>query len=305
MWVDPNIRRKGSIVKENALAEHHKNDVFPLFSLFEINITGMCNRYCEFCPRSDRSVFPSKNEYISIGLYKKIMKELEELAYDGIIAFSGFSEPLFHKDIYELISLAHKSCTKSRIELYTNGDLLNVDKLVKLFDAGLTSIHISLYDDPEQIERFLIMRNKAGIKVEQFILRERFLPKEKGYGLTISNRAGMVNFQKLGMKRLSRPLKSKCYYPFYMMFVDYTGEVIICSHDWGKKLIAGNLKRESVVEVWTGRIMNNVRKKLAVEDRGFSPCNECDVKGTFMGGEHFKQWQKCYKNNIVKETAES
>ena len=71
------------------------------------------------------------------------MKELEELAYDGIIAFSGFSEPLFHKDIYELISLAHKSCTKSRIELYTNGDLLNVDKLVKLFDAG-SHLYISV-----------------------------------------------------------------------------------------------------------------------------------------------------------------
>ena len=68
---------------------------------------------------------------------------------------------------------------KSRKELYTNGDLLNVDKLVKLFEAGLTSIHISLYDDPEQIERFLIMRNKAGIKVEQFILRERFYLRRK------------------------------------------------------------------------------------------------------------------------------
>lgn len=305
MWVDPNIRRKGSIVKENILVEHHKSDAFPLFSLFEINITGMCNRYCEFCPRSDKNVFPNKNEYMSLNLYEKIMKELEELMYDGIIAFSGFSEPLFHKDIYEFISLARKSCTKSRIELYTNGDLLNVDKLVKLFDAGLTSIHISLYDNPEQIERFLIMRNKAGVKVEQFILRERFLPKEKGYGLTISNRAGMVNFQKLGMKPLSGPLKSKCYYPFYMMFVDYTGEVIICSHDWGKKLIAGNLGKASVVDVWTGRIMNHVRKKLAVEDRGFSPCNECDVKGTFIGREHFKKWQKFYKYNIVKETAES
>lgn len=300
MWVDPNIKRKGSIVKDNALAEHHKNDVFHLFSLFEVNITGMCNRFCEFCPRSDRSVFPSKNEYISIGLYKKIMKELEELAYDGIIAFSGFSEPLFHKDIYELISLAHKSCTKSRIELYTNGDLLNVDKLVKLFDAGLTSIHISLYDDPEQIERFLIMRNKAGIKVEQFILRERFLPKEKGYGLTISNRAGMVNFQKLGMKRLSRPLKSKCYYPFYMMFVDYTGEVIICSHDWGKRFIAGNLNKDSILEIWTGKPMQHIRYRLGNADRNFCPCNACDVKGTLIGADHFQRWKKYYKRVVIE-----
>lgn len=305
MWVDPNIKRKGLIVKEHIKAKHHKRDVLPLFSLFEINITGRCNRFCEFCPRSDRNVFPNKNEDISMELYKKIMEELRELIYDGIIAFSGFSEPLFHKDIYDLISLARKSCTKSRIELYTNGDLLDVDQLVRLFGSGLTSIHISMYDGPEQIEKFSIMRDAAGIRSEQFILRERFLTQDEGYGLTISNRAGMVNFQKLGMKRLNEPLKSKCYYPFYMMFVDYTGDVIICSHDWGKKLIAGNLKKKSVVEVWTGRIMNNVRKNLAMEDRGFSPCNECDVKGTFMGREHFKKWQECYKNNTVKETVES
>ncbi|MBI5402024.1 MAG: SPASM domain-containing protein [Ignavibacteriae bacterium] len=284
------------------MAEQHKSDAFPLFSLFEINITGMCNRFCEFCPRSDKNVFPNKSEYMSLKLYEKVIKELNELAYDGIIAFSGFSEPLFHKDIYEIISLARKSCAKSRIELYTNGDLLNVKKLAELFNSGCTSIHISLYDGPEQIEKFLSMRDMAGIKDEQFIIRERFLPKKDGYGLTISNRAGLVNFQKLGMKRLNMPFKSKCYYPFYMMFVDYTGEVIICSHDWGKKLIAGNLREESIVEVWTSKTMRSVRDRLDKEDRNFSPCNECDVKGTFMGGEHFKKWQEYYKNMDSKSS---
>ena len=37
-----------------------------------------------------------------------------------------------------------------------------------------------------------------------------------------------------------------------MMFVDYTGEVIICSHDWGKRFIAGNLNKDSILEIWTG-----------------------------------------------------
>lgn len=294
MWIDPNIKRKGSIVKEHILAEHHKGDAFPLFSLFEINITGMCNRFCEFCPRSNKKKFPNKNEYISMELYKKITDELRKLEYDGIIAFSGFSEPLFHKEIYKIISIARKSCNKSRIELYTNGDLLNVSKLKELFAAGLTSIHISMYDGPEQIEKFQIMRDLAGINAECCILRERFLSKEDGYGLTISNRAGMIDFQKLGMDRLNKPIKNKCYYPFYMMFVDYTGEVIICSHDWGKKLIVGDLKADSVVKVWTNSLMHLARKRLDRGDRQFSPCNECDVKGILIGRDHYQKWKKYY-----------
>jgi radical SAM protein with 4Fe4S-binding SPASM domain len=228
-------------------------------------------------------------------LYKKMMRELNDLSYDGIIAYSGFSEPLFHKDLNELISIARESCSESRLELYTNGDLLNVEKLIKLFNSGLTSIHISLYDGPEQMERFLTICDKIGLKAEQFVLRERFLPKEKGYGLTLSNRAGMIDFKKLGMRRLNEPLKNKCFYPFYMMFIDYTGEVILCSHDWGKKLVVGNLNNESILEVWTGSSMNNIRKRLGNRDREFSPCNECDVKGTYIGREHFTKWQEFYK----------
>ena len=43
------------------------------------------------------------------------------------------------------------------------------------------------------------------------------------------------------------------------------------------------------------------RKKLAQADRGFSPCNVCDVKGTLMGKEHFAQWQKHYGEEAETE----
>lgn len=297
MWIDPNVKRKGSIVSKNILSEHHQNNSFPLFSLFEINVSGMCNRFCEFCPRADQRIFPNKNEYMSMELYKKLMSELSGMNYDGIIAYSGFSEPLFHKEICEFLSIARRACPESRLELYTNGDLLNAGKVKKLFECGLSSIHISLYDGPEQIVKFTEMRDKAAIKEEQFILRERYLSKEEGYGLTLSNRSGMIDFEKLGRQRLNEPLKSECFYPFYMMFVDYTGEVLLCSHDWGKRLVAGNLNSESITAVWTGKTMNGVRARLAGKDRGFRPCNECDVHGTYMGRDHFEKWQKSRHSN--------
>jgi len=84
------------------------------------------------------------------------------------------------------------------------------------------------------------------------------------------------------------------------MMIDYTGEVLLCSHDWGKKLIAGYLDKESLIKIWTGSILTDVRKRLGSGDRNHSPCNNCDVLGTRQGGNHFKAWKKHYENSNNK-----
>ena len=74
--------------------------------------------------------------------------------------------------------------------------------------------------------------------------------------------------------------------------MDYTGEVLICSHDWGKKMVVGNLKNEKFIDIWLNQKFNFARKKLFNSNRNFQPCNKCDVEGTFMGVEHSKVWEK-------------
>ena len=74
--------------------------------------------------------------------------------------------------------------------------------------------------------------------------------------------------------------------------MDYTGEVLICSHDWGKKLIVGNLNKENFIDIWSNQKFMLARKKLSKADRNFDPCDKCDVTGTFMGHEHLKAWKK-------------
>ena len=32
----------------------------------------------------------------------------------------------------------------------------------------------------------------------------------------------------------------------------FNGDVLMCPHDWGKKLIVGNLKKESFIDILTG-----------------------------------------------------
>ncbi len=46
---------------------------------------------------------------------------------------------------------------------------------------------------------------------------------------------------------LKEPLKRPCYYPHYTFFMDYTGEVLVCSHDWGKKIGSGQFKKMKIL----------------------------------------------------------
>ena len=67
-FFDPQIE-----VKEQAVAERLQflpNSEIPLPSEVEISESGMCNRKCSFCPRSDPD-YDHRNEFISYELHKK------------------------------------------------------------------------------------------------------------------------------------------------------------------------------------------------------------------------------------------
>ena len=101
------------------------------------------------------------------------MRDLEQLDYSGTILYSGFCEPFLHKQLDQLIILSKKYCKKARVECVTNGDLVTVEKLRWLFDAGLDTLLISMYDGPEQEGHFRELSDQAGLREEQVILRVR------------------------------------------------------------------------------------------------------------------------------------
>ena len=89
--------------------------------------------------------------------------------------------------------------------------------------------------------------------------------------------------------------KKPCFYPSYTFFMDYNGDVLMCSHDWGKKNILGNLNTSSFIEIWTSHLSEVSRKSLLKGNRNFSPCNVCDVQGNLIGKQHGTAWKKHYE----------
>ncbi len=288
-FFDTNIDRKSSISDKNLV--FFKDTNIPMPSVIEISNSGMCNRKCSFCPRSDPN-YDHVNEFIDQNLHDKIYDELKSYSYSGSIIYSGFVEPLLDKRIYKHIKDIREKLPKANLEIITNGDPLNDKRALKLFEAGVSVLLISVYDGPKEAESFLKMMKRINIDKSRYVIRNRYYGEDKDFGITLSNRAGNLNNAEFKIEPLKESLKMKCTYPSYTFFIDYNGDVLMCSHDWGKKMIMGNVKNNSIKDIWTSKKFDFARKKLSNADRNFSPCNVCDVKGTLIGNKHAEQWSK-------------
>ena len=289
MFIDKNISRKSKVV--NSSIQFYNGTDIPLMSVVEISDSGTCNRKCSFCPRSDPD-YKDIKEFISEKLHNKIFTELNSYGYSGMIIYSGYVEPLLNKNIYRNVAFARKSLPNSKIEIITNGDVLNVKRLKKLFEAGLSTLLISVYDGPEDMIKFQKLVDEAKLLPSQYVIRNRYMPPEDDFGLTISNRSGMLKNAIHKRPATIEPLKAVCTYPAYTFFIDYNGDVQMCSHDWGKKYILGNVSKQSIIDIWCNKKFDLARKNLLSGNRKFSPCYKCDVSGKLIGEIHGATWKE-------------
>ena len=281
-FIDTNIINKSKTVEDKIQLIEHKGKMLPLPTEIEISESGTCNRTCSFCPRSDPK-FEDKKEFISNKLHEKMCIELKELNYKGTVRFSGFIEPMLDKNIYNLISMVRNYIPESNIEMVTNGDPLNLARLKKLFNSGLNRILISAYDGKEEAEKLDDLCKRANLTEREFIVRHRYLSEDDDFGITLSNRSGLMENAEFKIETLKEPMKKPCYIPSYTFFLDYQGDVLMCPHDWGKKIILGDLNKEKLLDIWFNNKSMQVRKMLNKANRNFTPCNVCDVEGTLMG----------------------
>ena len=287
VFLDPSIPRKRQIISDR-YKELEGAVVLP--GVVEISESGTCNRTCAFCPRSDPA-YPDVKEFIEPGLLEKLARQLGECGFGGLIIFSGFAEPLLDKKIFEKLALTKSILPASRIELITNGDTLTPSVIGRLMESGLTTLLISVYDGPEDAERFAKMcKEDAGLEDDQYVIRNRFLPPEQDYGITMSNRGGMMDTTEHVRPALTEQLSETCYYPSYMFFMDYQGDVLLCSHDWGKKFVCGNILQSDIFSIWTNERMAEARQKLSSCNRNLSSCEKCNVVGELIGKESFSAW---------------
>jgi radical SAM protein with 4Fe4S-binding SPASM domain len=255
------------------------NQILKLPNWIELSVIDSCNRACNFCPKSDKDNYPNQPLEMSKQVYTKLFHELEYYSWKGAIMICGYGEPLLYKDIYNLISqLSKLDC---EIKLVTNGDFLNEQFIVDLFNYGLTTMYVSLYDDNNQVDYYHNLFKQVGIKNSKYELRERW----ERFG-TITNRGGSIENTNC--------LQQSCYYPCYFTMIDWNGDVLICPQDWRKKVKFGNINNQSLNGIWTSNYYNSFRKNLLLNGRNKAPCKFCDTHGMKKGENEASLWGEYY-----------
>ena len=96
---------------------------------------------------------------------------------------------LYYKDISYIVK---KLSNVSKVEIITNGDVLSSKRLQELYLAKVSKVLVSMYDGPDQIEKFKEMTKKANVPDDLVILRDRWYDKYNDFGVKLTNRAGTI-----------------------------------------------------------------------------------------------------------------
>tara|TARA_A100001011_G_C14305929_1_gene843121 strand:- start:630 stop:1496 length:867 start_codon:yes stop_codon:yes gene_type:complete len=281
-------------IKKNLERRSKGVDVLELYkdipkpTWVELSLIDVCNRKCVFCPKSNEDIAPDTYQQMSRQIIDKIHDQLSEMNFSGTISLCGYGEPLLHKDINYIVK---KLSNISKVEVITNGDPLTPKKLQELYLSKVSKVLVSMYDGPEQIEKFEKISRQANVPKEILILRDRWYDKYNDFGVKLTNRAGTIiegEQEKLGKYK-------KCYYPTYQFLIDWNGSVFLCPQDWQRRVSMGNMMQENLFKIWTGKIISKFRKNLVQGKRCDNPCTKCNADGTLLGVNHAKKWKAIYK----------
>jgi len=104
-----------------------------------IEPTNRCNLECRTCMRN---IWDEPLGQMDSSTFTRILEGLGNISPPPKIFFGGIGEPLAHPRIAEMVGQAKK--IGSSVELITNGTLLTPDMSLRLLDAGLNMLWVSL-----------------------------------------------------------------------------------------------------------------------------------------------------------------
>ena len=269
-WNNSEDNIKLQIEAVNKLVEEYSNKE-NLFNHVEIETINRCNGGCSFCPVSAKKD-PRKFVYMEEELFRKIITELGELNYDGIIALFSNNEPFLDDRIIEFHKYAREKLPQAHFVLFTNGTLLTLDKFIEIIDY-LDELVIDNYN--QNLE--LIQNNKKIVQYceEHGALRNKVTVVIRKVDEVLSTRGGAAP----NARKVTYP-NAKCILPFKQLIIRPDGKVSLCCNDPLGKCTLGDLTKESILEVWMGRKFKEVRKTLSIGRGEWKHCEHCDVFST-------------------------
>lgn len=238
---------------------------FPMFQQVLIETRTDCNNHCPFCPH-----FFNKKPLgiMKWDCYTTIIDQLCEINYNGRVALMLSNEPLLDDRLNDMIVYAKSKSQRLFLDITTNGKLLTVPMVDKLFKLGLDNININDYRGdrdihPEKWSSYLEPVYKAyGNNPKVSFKRRRLDEKLPNYAGNIPQK---YNPNDLGF----------CNYPFRKLTIAYNGNILLCCDDFMYDTNFGNVITDKLIDCWNHPCLNKARLSL-LENCRIGLCKRCN-----------------------------
>ncbi len=270
-----------------------------------VDAHSVCNATCVTCP------YPKLSQVLDHGkmdwdLYTKIIDDFEGICrregFRGSLSYCNMSEPTILKNFFDYLEYAYRKGCFS-VYFNTNMSFLTpafIDRLVA--ENVLPDIHLNIMSlDKDQYEEFMGIDFETTMENLEYLV-EHYDTRQVDAGVLSPplNGNGVKEFQIFFKKRKVKtyvvkardraqnvldeihPIINKTYgcrknRPLRRMLVTHDGRVFLCCEDMANEVILGDLREESVEEVWNSEKCREILE-IIYEGKSANPnfiCYRC------------------------------
>ena len=286
----------------------------PLASAFpsaiEIQTTAACNAGCIICPHSEVWNEGHRGQ-MDDELFDKILADCAE--YQGNLRLIPYlnAEPLLDAKFSPRVRRINSMVPQAVVELSTNVAILNARIRDELCSVHIHDLRLSVFGFTEETHRKLmpglrwpdVWRNLLDLvqddrlrktidKISLTMIDHPLVPLDEyraaadlcsRYGLDFNHwdfldRSGNVRqfTNNVFHERVAGCGQGR---PLQRLHVLFDGRVILCCQDWRASVVLGDLRRQSIREVWHSEAYNRVKRAIYGTDKTEQPevCLRCKM----------------------------
>tara|TARA_B100000989_G_scaffold287914_1_gene258052 strand:+ start:25773 stop:26927 length:1155 start_codon:yes stop_codon:yes gene_type:complete len=276
---------------------------YPPYLLIEPVST--CNLRCPFCFQTDKSF--TKKPFMGVmdfDFFKKVVDEADNIGV-GAITLGSRGEPTLSKKFREMLEYISAKKNIFELKVNTNGSFLTEDICHSIFKSNVSQIIVSSdHYIKEKYEKLRVGANfdKIVQKVDMlYETRKKYYPDSfteiRISGIDNERNLDREKFYEFWIKRsdhvtagfplerwdtyknvIHTDINDPCENLWDRMYVWFDGKVNPCDADYKSYLSYGNVKNQSIKEIWNNNIIEKTRSMHSNENRKMiDPCNKCGV----------------------------
>jgi molybdenum cofactor biosynthesis enzyme MoaA len=269
-------------------------------------ITG-CNARCIFCPNGKTRRHIPRGRPMDWDLYRSIVDQ--SIAF-GIRRYSVYlmNEPMLDRELPQRVEYVSARIKKPQyVKITSHGGLLT-DRMARgLLDSGLKKLKISVQSlNPKtyrdimdlelaktlrNIDRFLELKKQGGYKLPRLeivmvdpiqsyneinYIRRHWQERDVKLNIELfENRADQQDIRDSAIGARKMKVFSWCQRLMEQIYILHDGRMVQCCADWEQRSVMGDLRRESLANIWHGERYTDYRRRFAAGDIEGMICARC------------------------------